>query len=125
MGHTYLKVELEDGYVETVPLGWKIAPAGSRCCDWEWRKKLKPKDLVDACDSIGVWITSTVLSIDEEKMKVEIGFRVDSPMTMDSLELYVGWSSKYDTTMSIFDPRLQRPDTLAKRFCKSASKKDR
>lgn len=58
-------------------------------------------------------------------MKVEIGFRVDSPLNQDSLEAYIGWSSKYDTTMSVFDPRLQRANTLARTFCKSASKKDR
>jgi hypothetical protein len=58
-------------------------------------------------------------------MKVEVGYRVDSPLNDDSLERYIGWGPKYDTTMSIFDPRLQRKGTMAKTFCKSASKKDR
>jgi hypothetical protein len=58
-------------------------------------------------------------------MRVEIGFRVDCALSEDSLEHFIGWSSKYDTIMSIFDPRLQRSGTMAKSFCKSASKKHR
>jgi hypothetical protein len=61
LAHNYLKATFEDGYTETVPLGWRVQPLGSRCCDWEWRKNLKEKDIVDACDSVQIWINSTIL----------------------------------------------------------------
>lgn len=57
-------------------------------------------------------------------MKAEIGFRVESSVSQDALEYYTGWSPKFDVTMSVFDPRIQRANTRAKKFCKSASKKD-
>ena len=44
--------------------------------------------------AVGYGITSTVIQVEEAPMEVEIGLRVDSPLNQESLEAYIGWSSK-------------------------------
>lgn len=74
-----IKVQFEDKYEESVTLGWKVQPKGTRCPSYEWRKQLKQRDIVDAYDTAGVWITATVMSVEPDNMKVEIGFRLYNP----------------------------------------------
>ena len=80
-----------------------------------WRDKLRPGSLVDCIDASNIWYNSTVLERRETEnthrsftTEVLIGFRVYETYgeKTDEKGNYRGWSSKFDTWISIRSPKL-------------------
>jgi hypothetical protein len=102
-----------------IPISSKvIAPYGTYTRGKEWRTSLKVGDLVDCCDTGGMWYLSTVLKTDyiAQPPKVFIGYRIykeDGKKIDSDGKTYQGWSSSFDEWVDAFSLRIQAAKSLS------------
>ena len=92
----------------------QIAPLGYRTEDPEWRKHIKPGDLLDLYDTEGSWLLGTALDVKKEGecvVEVRVGYRVyceDGSKADVSGRKFEGWREGYDERLLSYSLRVQR-----------------
>jgi len=91
----------------------------------QWRFEIQENDLLDCYDTASDWynctitgIRTTVIETGEEATEVKIAYRVyqEDGGKSDEIGNFRGWSKKYDEWLNVHDPRIQKYDSMAKRY---------
>lgn len=89
---------------------------------FNYRMNLEEGMEVDELDTENLWYNSTVIAVRNlhgmEGKEVYVGLRVyrengDKVDSNSNLKFF-GWSSKYDEWLSVFSPRIQKLNSMAK-----------
>ena len=114
--------------------GLNVLPVGTATKDWEWRRNLKPYDVIDCYDR-GTWYPSTILDVQQEESNegtvpyYRIGFRLYVEMFSDWKKYVDCWNNgdyirtdsrgqkiigdaeQMDETIAHYSKRIQMRDT--------------
>ena len=114
--------------------GLNVLPVGTATKDWDWRRNLKPYDVIDCYDR-GSWYPSTIIDVQEEESNegtvpyYRIGFRLyvemfsdwkkyvdcwnngDSIRTDKRGQRIIGDAEQMDETIAHYSKRIQMRDT--------------